>query len=32
MTIQFTSSHLGMLLDAKLNFAEHLKTIFNKIN
>ena len=24
--------HLGMLLDTKLNFGEHLKTIFQKIN
>ena len=24
--------HLGMFLDCKLNFGEHLKTIVNKIN
>ena len=24
--------HLGMVLDCKLNFEEHLKTIVNKIN
>ena len=24
--------HLGMFLDSKLNFSEHLKTIFQKTN
>ena len=24
--------HLGMYLDCKLNFEEHLKTVFNKVN
>ena len=25
-------NHLGMFLDSKLNFSEHLKTIFQKTN
>ena len=28
----FLQKHLGMYLDSKLNFSEHLKTIFQKTN
>ena len=32
MTQPTTQKHLGMLLDVKLDFAEHLKNIFSKVN
>ena len=32
VTQSVTQKHLGMLLDTKLDFQEHLKSIFNKVN
>ena len=32
VTQLITQKHLGMLLDVKLDFQEHLKNIYNKVN
>ena len=32
VTKSITQKHLGMLLDIKLNFQEHIKSVFNKVN
>ena len=32
VTQSLTQKHLGMLLDTKLGFQEHLKSIFSKVN
>ena len=32
VTQSLTQKHLGMFLDTKLDFQEHLKSIFNKVN
>ena len=32
MTQSLTQKHLGMFLDTKLDFQEHLKSIFSKLN
>ena len=32
MTQSLTQKHLGMFLDTKLDFQEHLKSIFSKVN
>ena len=32
VTQSFTQKHLGMILDTKLDFQEHLKSIFSKVN